>query len=96
MPVQMQSAQPWGDDLLLQWPCITSALHVWEHGEKQHWDLAGAEAESVSELVERCCRVLFFGAAASLQSNPAPLGDKQVLGNGSCATGKVSVACKWR
>lgn len=39
---------------------------------------------------------LALGSTRLCKAILAPLGDKQVLGNGSCATGKVLVACKWR
>lgn len=88
---QMQAAQPWGGDMLLQWLCVTLRPHTREHGEKQRWDLAGAQAESASEPVGRRCHVLLLGAPASLQSGPAPLWDKQVLGNGQlCYRERVS------
>lgn len=88
---QVWGAQPWEgtgccSDCVLPEPCV---------GEKQRTDLAGAQPDSSSEQVGRCCFVLLLEAPASAKPS-CTLWDNQVLGVATCTAEKLLVACKWR
>lgn len=72
---QVWGAQPWeGTD------CAVTVCYLGTpRGEKQHRDLAGAQPDSSSEQVGRCCFVLLLGAPGSAKPSCSP---SEVLGNG--------------